>query len=299
VAVAYTAAVLATVLLVLAAAAVLVLRSPTPEEPSLSGLSLAPQAPLLAPGGMESVTAIADYDDGSHEDVSGAAAWASTDPGVATVDAGQLTAVGLGTATVTATFDGRKASTVVTVSNVEVTLSSIAVEPSRVPMLVGDGARVTATATYSDGSTRDVTTTVTWSSGDPAVATVDADGLVTATGAGETTVAARLEDSFDGSVVRVAEPVPPIVRLALSAPTTELCKASGTSAQVTLRGYRQDGEVVDDLADVTWTSDNPQLIDVSPTGLVTLTHADVGRALITAEVQGVRRSLQFTCDPVQ
>src|SRR5499427_2224207 len=45
--------------------------------------------------------------------------------------------------------------------------------------------QLTATARFADGSARDVTTAATWTSANPAVATVSATGLVTALGAGQ------------------------------------------------------------------------------------------------------------------
>jgi hypothetical protein len=55
---------------------------------------------------------------------------------------------------------------------------------------MGTTQQFTATATYSDGSTGNVTTTATWAIADAAIATVDSSGLATSTGSGSTTVTA-------------------------------------------------------------------------------------------------------------
>ena len=59
------------------------------------------------------------------------------------------------------------------------TMTSITVSPATVNIAVGKSAQLTATASYSDGTQRDVTTQVSWSSSNVAVATVSRTGLVT------------------------------------------------------------------------------------------------------------------------
>lgn len=59
--------------------------------------------------------------------------------------------------------------------------------------------KLTATATFSDGKTLDITPNVTWSSSDPTIATVAADGTVTAVAEGDSTIKAAYEGQ-DGSL---------------------------------------------------------------------------------------------------
>jgi hypothetical protein len=72
-----------------------------------------------------------------------------------------------------------------------VTLSSIAVTPADPSVTAAADEQFTATGTYSDGSTADLTTSATWSSSDEAVATiVSTSGLATAVAAGTATITA-------------------------------------------------------------------------------------------------------------
>jgi Protein of unknown function (DUF3443)/Bacterial Ig-like domain (group 2) len=71
-----------------------------------------------------------------------------------------------------------------------VTLSSITVTPANSGMLSGTTKQLTATGTYSDNTTRDITTSVTWNSDTTAVATIDSTGLATAVATGSTTISA-------------------------------------------------------------------------------------------------------------
>jgi hypothetical protein len=61
------------------------------------------------------------------------------------------------------------------------TLTSIAVSPNGMSVGTGSNLQFTATGSYSDGHTADITSSVSWSSGDPAVSIVPS-GLATVTG---------------------------------------------------------------------------------------------------------------------
>ena len=71
------------------------------------------------------------------------------------------------------------------------TATSVAVTfPSGGTIFIGAQAQLRATVTMSDGSTQDRTSSATWSSDAPAVATVATNGMVTAVAAGEATISA-------------------------------------------------------------------------------------------------------------
>jgi len=118
--------------------------------------------------------------------------WTTSDASVATVTDGVVTAVGAGTATITATAtngtddtsDDKTATCTVTVSPVNV--SGVTLSQTSAAMTVGDAAlTLTATVAPSNASNK----TVTWTTSDASVATV-ADGVVTAVGAGTATITA-------------------------------------------------------------------------------------------------------------
>ena len=66
---------------------------------------------------------------------------------------------------------------------------------------VGETSQLTTTATFADGTDRDVTAEAIWSSSDPTVATVSA-GLVTVRGFGATTIAARYVQRFQSVTLK-------------------------------------------------------------------------------------------------
>ena len=72
------------------------------------------------------------------------------------------------------------------------TISSIAVTPANPSIVAGVTQQFTATGTYSDGSTQNLTGSVTWTSSNTTVATISASGLASAASAGNTTIQAAL-----------------------------------------------------------------------------------------------------------
>ena len=125
------------------------------------------------------------------------------------------------------------------------TLQSIAVTPANPTIPTGGTQQFTATGTYSDDSTQNLTSQVTWTSSSTAVATINAAGLVTGLGAGQTVISA----TFGGvtgktGYVQVPPPAPapaPVSDFAASvrfglAPvaTTFSCKSLG---EVTARRW--------------------------------------------------------------
>src|SRR5260370_33752712 len=95
-----------------------------------------------------------------------------------------------GTVTITALSGPFKASAQLTVSSA--TLSSIAVGPNNPSVLLGSSVQFNAIGNYSDSSQHDLTDSVTWSSGKPAVATISSLGLATTRTSGNAIVSASL-----------------------------------------------------------------------------------------------------------
>lgn len=106
------------------------------------------------------------------------------------------------------------------------TLTSIVVTPSSTTLQAGQQQSFTATASYSDGTTADVTAGSVWTSSDAGVASVSAAGVITAVSEGSATVTASFGGSSAqaGVVVLSSNPgIPPDpAAIAPSLPTTVL-----------------------------------------------------------------------------
>ena len=119
--------------------------------------------------------------------------WTSSDDTIATVDDnGKVTALMEGTATITATTNdgGFTASCVITVVKREGRVTGITVTPISKTASVGEIFFVTPYITPVDAEDK----SVTWSSSNPSIATVDSNGKVTAIREGVVTITATTND---------------------------------------------------------------------------------------------------------
>src|SRR5262245_31272951 len=83
-------------------------------------------------------------------------------------------------------------SAAVGVTVVPTTLTTITVTPTNPTVTVGGSQQFTATGTYNDSTTKDLTNQVTWASSSTGVAVVSTAGVVTAEATGTTTISATL-----------------------------------------------------------------------------------------------------------
>ncbi len=121
--------------------------------------------------------------------VKGEVTWSSSDESVATVAGGKVSALKVGSATITATAGKASATCEVTVTALSV-LPVLEVSDEEIQLVVGDEPyEVTASVTFK-GETQDCQ--ISWESENADVATV-ANGAITAVGVGSTTVTATAE----------------------------------------------------------------------------------------------------------
>lgn len=134
--------------------------------------------------------------------------WTSSEQSVATVADGLVTAVGAGTATITATARSNtaaKASCVYTVNAAEeeddtVAVTAVTMSKTTGSLTVGDTDQLSAVVTPSNAANQQLI----WTSSDQNVATVT-DGLVTAVGSGNVTIMATAHNGINASCVYTVE----------------------------------------------------------------------------------------------
>jgi uncharacterized protein YjdB len=174
---------------------------------AIGGIEVSPATATVDEGDTEQLTATLTGVVGSPDE---GVSWSSSDDSVATVDGdGLVTAVGVGTATITASSDfdgGLTDSAEITVPGI----GGIDVTPDAPDPISADGTTTVQLSADATGVVGSPDTSVTWASADEAIATVDASGLVTAVAPGTVTITATsvidtgLSDSVD---VTVAEPL--------------------------------------------------------------------------------------------
>ena len=129
--------------------------------------------------------------------------WSSSNTSVATVDSsGRVKGVSAGNAVITASVNVNgtivKDSCSVQVVSDEITATDITVSPKTLELYVGRSQTLTATTTPSNA-----TSSVTWSSSDSGIATVNDSGEVTAKGAGKATITVTANGHSDTCSVEV------------------------------------------------------------------------------------------------
>src|SRR5437016_2476181 len=133
--------------------------------------------------------------------------WVSSNTAVATVStSGLVTGVAAGSATITATSEGKNGTSAITVTNVPV--ATVTMTPAVAGILVGATLPLTATPKDSNGTPL-TGRTVTWVSSNTAVATVSTSGLVTGVAAGSATMTATSEGKNGTAAITVTTPPAP------------------------------------------------------------------------------------------
>jgi uncharacterized protein YjdB len=217
--------------------------------------------------------------------------WSSSNAAIATVNAaGLVTAVAAGSAQIIATSEGVNGSATLAVSaappppvaSVSVSLGSTS---------LNTGQTTQATATTRDANNNVLTgRTVTWSSTNTAVATVNGSGLVTAVAAGSAQITATSEGQSGQASLTVTAPAPvPVASVTVSLASSSLNTGQTTQATATTRDANNNvltGRVI------SWSSSNSAVATVTGSGLVTAVAA--GTAQITATSEGHTGSASLT-----
>lgn len=249
---------------------------------TVSSVSVDPVGAVIAAGNTRNFRAVANYTDGTKVVVTTTAAWASDAGGVATVGAanGVVTGVAVGTANISATFDGKTGTVSVKITNA--TLTSIDVTPDLATVAAGNPVQLTATGTYSDASTADITKMVVWSSASPAVVTVNQVGLATGQVIGSSNITATLGAVSGSEIVSVTAAVLSSIVVTPVDPTVTFVSGAAPTVQFTATGVNSDGSTTDMTTSVTWSSDAGGVATIAAgTGLATTVGA--GTATITAD----------------
>jgi 6-phosphogluconolactonase (cycloisomerase 2 family) len=264
--------------------------------PTLASIGVTPAAPSIAQGTHQQFTATGVYSDNSKRDLTTAVTWTSSATGVATISTaagttGLASAVGAGPTTITATMGSVTGTTTLTVT--AAALVSIAVTPANPSIAKGLTQQFIATGTYSNGTTQDLTSMVSWTSSNPSIATISATGgLATAAAPGSATIAAMMSGITGTTTLTVTAAA--VVSIAVTPATPSI--ANGTTQQFIATGTYTDGttQVITGMA--TWSSSATAVASIgAATGLAK--GLTVGSTTITAALSGVSGTATLTVTP--
>ena len=198
--------------------------------------------------------------------------WSSNKASVATVDAsGKVTAVAEGSATITAKAGDKTATCTVTVKKNVVAVESVTLDITYT--ILNTGETLTLTATVKPDNATDKT--VTWSSSNSSVATVDANGKVTAVAQGTAIVTAKAGDKTATCTVIVMKTDIPVESITLDKYYLELTEGETGTITATVKPDNATNKTV------TWSSSNPTIAAVDQNGIVTALQS--GEVIILAK----------------
>ena len=237
--------------------------NPTASSPvMLLSISVNPSTGAIPLGGMLQLSAIGTFSDKSAKDISSSVVWASSAPTVAPVSSsGQVNAKALGGATVTATQGSVNGSA--TVSIMPAVLVSLSVSADNPSIPIGESTQVRAQGTFTDNSSRDVTTSVAWTSSSPGMISISSGGLAQAKAPGSANMIASLNQVTGFKAVTAI----PAALTSITVSSTQSLLPLGTTAQLTATGNYSDGSQQNLTNSVQWSSSSPGVVSISSGGL--------------------------------
>lgn len=249
---------------------------------AVTSITLDKTAIELEVGGTAKLTATVAPEEATDKTVT----WTTSDEAIATVADGTVTAVKAGTATITAKAGDKTVTCTVTVkakkddtgnqgddSNKPVAVTGITLDATTAELKIGETKKVVATVAPDNATDK----TVTWASSDEKVATVTADGTVTAVAPGKATITATAGDKKATCEITVKYA------------NLESIKVTPTSSKIAYGKKVQLKAVANTpnakIASVEWSVDKSKYAKVSKSGKVTTKKAGKGKTVkVTAKV---------------
>lgn len=257
--------------------------------PQLTGITISPGSAQIAKGTAQQFTATGKYNDGTSPDITALVTWNSTQPGIAAVSSspgtqGLARAAAQGSTSISASLGTASSpASSLTVSNAN--LTSISVSPANPTVPLATAQQLTATGTFDDSTTQDLSRIVAWTTANThsRVASVSATGIVTGLGLGNETITATAPSSGisastgitvdESSVLGVN--VLPVEMVTLSGTLSpEPVMANGTARQMRALATFHDGSTLDvtGIQGIAWNSSDVGVASIAPdTGLLTTT----------------------------
>ena len=257
----------------------------------LVSIAIDPTDPKIAKGTDQDFIATGTYTDGTTQTITDDVTWDSSDDNIASISnadptEGRAHGKNPGTTEISAALDG-----IVGTTDLEVTaaaLVSIAIDPQDPSIAKGTDLPFTATGTYTDGTTQNLTDDVTWSSSDDDIASISnadpTEGRAHGEDEGTVTITATIGMLSDSTSLEVTAAT--LASIAVTPPHPSI--ANGTNQPFVATGTFTDGTVQTLTNAVTWSSSDDNIATISnanPTRGVA--HGeDEGTVTITATLNG-------------
>ncbi|WP_016750243.1 lipoprotein adhesin LigA, partial [Leptospira kirschneri] len=238
----------------------------TVTQANLTSIEVSPTRASIAKGLTQKFTATGIFTDHSKKDITEQVTWKSSSKVLNMLNAsgeeGRGKAISVGKATITATLEKLSGKADITVT--PAVLTSIQISPVKPSLVKGLTENFSATGIYSDNSSKDITSSVTWHSFNNSVATIsntkNYHGQAHATGTGIVGIKATL-GNVSSPVSKLSVTAAELVEIVLN-PTLSH-KAKGLTENFKATGVFTDNSTKDITDQVTWKSSNTAYAKIS------------------------------------
>ncbi len=245
--------------------------SVTVGKAALVGITISPNQASLPIGETQQLTATGNFSDGSTQNLTSSVIWSSSTSTIASVGAsGSVLANGLGSATITASSGSLAGSAGITVTPAVVV--SLNIVPATISMVLENSKQLQAQATWSDGTSQNVTATASWSSTPAGIVSLSSSGMATAWQVGTTTVFAN----YGGTTGTAPLAVTPLLFVSYYSLVNTQASGMDGSLYITNPGLTAGGATAGSLCAMIYVFDQNQELNeccgcpVSDSGLLTL-----------------------------
>lgn len=266
-------------------------------DAKIAELEVTPASASVTAGLTRQFAARGIFDDGSVQDLTRVAAWTSQDEGVASIgEEGLAAGLSEGETSITALFDGTSGAASLAVT--EALLESLAVTPANLERPAGLTIPYTLTATFTDGSTADVTAQAVWDSSSAIVATVSntagSIGEVKTLVAGGTTISAQYSGEEASAELDVNSETLEILEMSPEDETIVV----GATLQFALTGSYSGATELDLTEEAVWESSDPEVatIGTGEEGAGLTRGIDTGKVDIKATFGGLTETTSLTVE---
>jgi Pectate lyase superfamily protein/Ricin-type beta-trefoil lectin domain-like/Bacterial Ig-like domain (group 2) len=256
--------------------------APVAETPI--AMAISPQTPILAPGKATQLSLTASYKDSPTTDATKAAVWSASNPDVVSIAAGgELSCVATGSGQISGTSAGITATITASCLSGQIVISG-----TQTSTIVGTTVQLKASANYADGSTRDITSTATWSSSAPLVASLGSSGVQTCLSNGSSQISAS--SAGDTSATAPIACVVPNLAISPAAISTAIGRPISVTATIT----GNNGSTTNVNSSVKWASGSSILASIGSSNFVCVAP---GSTTLSASDGSINASIPVTCIP--
>ena len=245
-------------------------------DPVVTSIKLSTTSTTISVGESTTLTATIAPENATDKTIT----WSSSNTSVATVTNGRVTAISVGTATITAQAGSAKAVCTVTVNPIDV--ASVTLSQTSVEIFIGEETDLTATVTPENATNK----TVIWSSSNTSVATVT-NGRVTAISVGTATITAQAGSAKANCTITV-KPIE-VTHITLSHSSISLLLGESTMLTATVYPDNATDKTI------TWSSSNSNIATISDGNVVAV---GVGYAIITAKAGNLKVECNVAVSPI-